>query len=129
MSMSPTLKMFATTASTNPKFLNPIYDVVRRFHVLGGDLIFGTDIGYMTDYSTQGEFSALAQSGLSARDMLRMLTVAPATRFGVAALRGTVTPGKMADLVVLEGDPIADIAAFSRVRFTIRNGRLIYERD
>ena len=33
----------------------------------------------------------------------------------------------MADLVVLDGDPIADPGAFSRVHFTIRNGRLIYE--
>jgi imidazolonepropionase-like amidohydrolase len=35
----------------------------------------------------------------------------------------------MADLVVLDGDPIADIGAFSRVRFTIRNGRVIHERS
>ena len=40
--------------------------------------MFGTDVGYMTDYTTQDEFTALAKSGLSPRDMLRMLTVAPA---------------------------------------------------
>ncbi len=128
-SMIPTLKMFATTASTDPAFLNPIYAVVRQFHALGGDLIFGTDVGYMTDYSTVDEFKALADSGLNYRDMLRMLTVAPATRFGVTALKGTITPGKMADLVVLDGDPAADIGAFSRVHYTIRSGRLIYERS
>ncbi len=128
MSMMPTLKMFATTVSTSPKFLLPIYAIVRRFHQLGGDLMFGTDVGYMEDYSTEDEFRALAQSGLNYRDMLRMLTVAPATRFGVAAQRGTITSGKMADLVVLDGDPASDVAAFSRVRFTIRNGRVIYER-
>lgn len=128
MSMIPTLKMFATTASTDPAFLQPIYAVVRQFHELHGDFMFGTDVGYMTDYSTQDEFKALAESGLSPRDMLRMLTVAPATRFGVGALKGTVTPGKMADLVVLDGDPLADPVAFSKVHFTVRTGRLIYER-
>ena len=56
-----------------------------------------------------------------------MLTVAPAARFGVAAVKGTVTPGKMGDLVVIDGDPIADVGAFSRVHFTIRGGRLIYQ--
>lgn len=127
MSMMPTLKMFATTASTDPAFLNPIYAIVRQFHSLGGDLMFGTDVGYMTDYTTEDEFVALTKSGLNPRDILRMLTVAPATRFGVAALKGTVTPGKMADLVVLDGDPLTDVAAFSRIHFTIRNGRLIYE--
>ena len=48
VSMIPTLKMFATTASTDPAFLHPIYAVVRQFHALGGDFIFGTDVGYMT---------------------------------------------------------------------------------
>ena len=127
MSMMPTLKMFATTASTDPAFLNPIYAIVRQFDSLGGDLMFGTDVGYMTDYTTEDEFVALTKSGLNPRDILRMLTVAPATRFGVAALKGTVTPGKMADLVVLDGDPMTDVAAFLRIHFTIRNGRLIYE--
>ncbi len=128
MSMIPTLKMFATTVTTAPAFLNPIYEEVRQFRALRGDLIFGTDVGYMTDYTTEDEFAALAKCGLSPRDILRMLTVAPATRFGVAALRGTVTPGKMADLVVLDGDPMTDPAALARIHFTIRNGRLIYER-
>ncbi len=128
MSMIPTLKMFAVTASTDPKFLDPIYAVVRQFHSLGGDLIFGTDVGYMQDYSTEDEFRALAQSGLNFRDMLRMLTVAPAARFKVEKQRGTVTSGKIADLVVLDGDPAADVTAFSRVHFTIRSGTLIYER-
>jgi imidazolonepropionase-like amidohydrolase len=127
-SMIPTLKMFATTASTDPEYLQPIYAVVRQFHALGGDLMFGTDVGYMTDYSTADEFNALTQSGLNTRDILRMLTVAPATRFGVTALKGTVTPGKLADLVVLDGDPLADIAAFSRVHYTVRSGQLIYQR-
>jgi imidazolonepropionase-like amidohydrolase len=127
--MVPTLKMFATTASTDPAFLQPIYAVVRQFHALGGDFMFGTDVGYMTDYSTVDEFKALAESGLNYRDMLRMLTVSPAARFGVTATKGTITPGKMADLVVLDGDPATDIGAFSRVRYTIRSGRLIYERN
>ena len=110
MSMMPTLKMFATTASKDPAFLNPIYAIVRQFHALGGDLMFGTDVGYMTDYSTEGEFSALVASGLNYRDILRMLTVAPAAHFGVTALKGTITPSKLADLVVLDGDPATDIS-------------------
>jgi imidazolonepropionase-like amidohydrolase len=128
MSMMPTLKMFATTVSTDPSFLQPIYAIVRQFHSLGGDLMFGTDVGYMEDYSTVDEFRALGESGLNFRDILRMLTVAPAARFGVAAKLGTITSGKMADLVVLDGDPASDVTAFSRVRFTIRTGRVIYER-
>jgi len=126
MAMVPTLKMFATTVSTKPSYLDPIYAEVRQFHELGGQLMFGTDVGYMADYSTDGEFSALAKCGLNAVDILRMLTTAPAERFGVAAEKGTLAPGKSADFVVLAEDPAQDVAAFARVRATVRRGRLIF---
>ncbi len=88
MAMIPTLKMFATTVSTKPNYLQPIYAEVREFHSLGGQLMFGTDVGYMVDYRTEDEFRALAQCGLTPRDILRMLTTAPAERFGVAKSQG-----------------------------------------
>ena len=112
----------------SPEYLLPIYAVVRQFHELGGELIFGTDVGYMTDYTTEDEFRALAASGLNANDILRMLTTAPAGRFGVTGDKGTIAPGKLADLVVLEADPAKDVAAFARVQTTIRSGRVIYSR-
>jgi len=128
MAMIPTLKMFATTVTKNPAYLNPIYAEVREFHSLGGQLIFGTDVGYMTDYSTADEFTALAASGLDYKDILRMLTTAPAERFNVSATKGTVEAGKLADLVILDADPATDLSAFSRVRTTIRTGQVIYSR-
>jgi imidazolonepropionase-like amidohydrolase len=126
MAMIPTLKMFADTASSSPDYLNPIYDVVHRFHALGGQLLFGTDVGYMADYATEDEFRALSRSGLDARDVLKMLTTSPADRFGVGKDSGRITVGARADLVVLEGDPMADLLAFARVRATVRKGRVIY---
>jgi imidazolonepropionase-like amidohydrolase len=126
MAMTPTLKMFATTVTTKAAYLDPIYAEVRQFHTLGGQLLFGTDVGYMTDYSTGGEFDGLQKSGLNAADILRMLTTAPAARFGVQADKGRVAVGQLADLVVLEADPATDVAAFSTVLCTIRSGRVIY---
>jgi len=127
MAMIPTLKMFATTVTTNPAYLDPIYAEVREFHELGGQLIFGTDVGYMTDYSTEDEFAALAKCGLTPMDILAMLTTNPASRFGVSNAKGTVTVGKLADLTVLDADPAQDSTAFSKVRMTIRSGRVIYQ--
>ena len=128
MSMSPTLKMFETTVTKKAEYMDPIYAEVRQFHELGGDLLFGTDVGYMTDYSTEDEFRALAKCGLNAMEILRMLTVAPAERFGVAREKGTVEAGKTADLVVLESDPTQDVAAFARVAATVRAGRAIWKK-
>lgn len=128
MAMVPTLKMFATTVNTAPAFMDPIVSVVRRFSALGGTLLFGSDVGYMKDYTTADEFRLLQQAGLDAMGMLRMLTTAPAARFGVLADCGTVSVGKRADLVVLEGDPANDVQQFARVQAVIRDGAAIWTR-
>ncbi len=128
MAMIPTLRMFATTVTRQSSYLRPIYSVVREFNLRGGELLFGTDVGYMTDYDTTEEFRALAACGLNAAGVLRMLTTAPAGRFGVAGEKGVIAPGKLADVVVLDDDPERDLTAFARVRYTIRGGRLLYAR-
>ena len=126
MAMIPTLKMFATTVTAKPGYLRPIYAEVREFHALGGQLLFGTDVGYMTDHGTEDELRALAECGLGAREILQMLTSAPAERFGVGDRRGTIAPGKQADFVLLGGDPFRDLMAFASVRATVRGGRVLY---
>ncbi len=128
MAMSPTLKMFTTTVTSDPHYMDPMYEEVRTFHALGGILLFGTDVGYMTDYSTEGEFEALGKSGLKWNDVLAMLTTNPATRMGVQDRKGTVTAGKLADLVVLDADPAADLKNFSRVQAVVRSGAVIWNR-
>ena len=128
MAMIPTLKMFATTVTTNPAYLEPIYAQVRRFHELGGQLIFGTDVGYMADYTTTGEFEGLAKAGLKGQDVLRMLTTAPAERLGVTSTKGTIEVGKNADLVVIASDPMQNVTSFADVQATVRDGRLLWQR-
>jgi len=108
--------------------MDPIYEEVREFHELGGTLIFGTDVGYMKDYSTEGEFDSLGRCGLNASDVLAMLTVNPAARMGALKEKGTVEAGKLGDLTILDADPGADLTNFARVRMTIRSGRLVYLR-
>jgi imidazolonepropionase-like amidohydrolase len=125
--MVPTLKMFATTVTTEPAYLDPIYEIVRKFHQDGGNLMFGTDVGYMADYSTTDEFAALEKCGLTPMDILRMLTTAPATRLGAAGDKGTLEPGKLADFVILTADPATDATAFAKVQSTIRTGRVIWQ--
>jgi len=81
----------------------------------------------MRDYTTAGEFAGLVQSGLTGRDILRMLTTAPASRFGVSADEGAIEVGKSGDLTVLNGDPIEDPNQFAAVRMTIRAGRMLWQ--
>jgi imidazolonepropionase-like amidohydrolase len=91
----------------------------------GGEILFGTDVGYMRDYDTAEEFEMLRRAGMSFDTVLTTLTTAPARRF--ARLSGVVEPGAPGDIVIFADDPAADVTAFARVAFTIRGGRVVFE--
>jgi imidazolonepropionase-like amidohydrolase len=98
---------------------------VRSYTAAGGQILFGTDVGYMTDYDPTEEYRLMARA-LKPMEILASLTTAPAARWKEEKARGRVAEGLDADLVVLEGDPAADAANFAKVRCTIRGGRLTY---
>jgi imidazolonepropionase-like amidohydrolase len=128
MAMIPTLKMFSGTVTPDSHYMDPICAEVQQFHQLGGTLIFGTDVGYMADYSTEGEFVELGKSGLDWKDVLAMLTTNPSARMGVSDRKGTVTAGKLADLTILDADPSEGLTNFSRVRAVVRSGKVVWQR-
>jgi imidazolonepropionase-like amidohydrolase len=135
MALIPTLKLFAyDLAKTNlpPAVVERVIGNAREqltmFSALGGQVLFGTDVGYMTEYDPTDEYVAMRGAGLSYPAILAALTAAPAARFAVAARTGRLAPGMAADVVVVDGRPEDDIRALARVRYTLRNGRIIYER-
>jgi imidazolonepropionase-like amidohydrolase len=107
------------------KLVGATLDELRAFRAAGGDVLFGTDVGYMHSYDTSQEFELMAKSGMSVSDILESLTTAPAARFKDEKL-GRIEPGYQADLVVLEGDPADDVKNFANVRCVFRAGKLIY---
>jgi imidazolonepropionase-like amidohydrolase len=137
VALIPTLKLWRWELERHavpaPVIENYVADAVAQlaaYHAIGGEVLFGTDVGYLTDFDTSEEFELMAQAGLDYRAILNTLTVAPARRFlepGAApALAGVVEAGAHADLVILEGDPAADVRAFARPAITIRRGRVVY---
>jgi imidazolonepropionase-like amidohydrolase len=100
---------------------------LAEYRAAGGEILFGTDVGYMRDYDTRDEFELMARAGMGFSDILAALTTAPAKRFGHGA--GKVETGAPGDLVVFEGDPAADPAAWSRVAMTVREGRVVYRAE
>jgi imidazolonepropionase-like amidohydrolase len=121
LALVPTLKLFG-----GDRWLFEIMDQVRDHARLGGTILFGTDVGYLTDYDPTAELVLMASAGLSWREILASLTSNPATRFGEESRRGRIAPGMDADFVVLAADPVRDVRAFSDVRYTVRAGRVIY---
>jgi imidazolonepropionase-like amidohydrolase len=101
-------------------------DQLRVFSQAGGQVLFGTDIGYIQHYDTAEEFTWMSRAGMNFPQILASLTTNPAQRFGYSKHSGRIAKGMDADLVVLNGDPQRDITALSRVRYTIRRGEIIY---
>lgn len=93
----------------------------------GGQVLFGTDAGYIEVYDTHLEFQLMAAAGMDWRQILASLTTAPAQRFGQATVRGRVQEGFAGDLVVLGSDPETSADAYADVRMTVRDGRVIYD--
>jgi imidazolonepropionase-like amidohydrolase len=100
---------------------------LRAWLASGGGILFGTDVGGMDDYDPTDEYALMAEAGMTFRQILAALTTVPAEKFGEIASLGRVAPGLAADLVVLNGDPSGDVRAFAAVRYTIRDGKVIYQ--
>jgi imidazolonepropionase-like amidohydrolase len=135
MALVPTLKLFPyelKKVDVPPAVVATVLGngqaQLRAFAELGGQVLFGTDVGYMTDYDPTDEYVFMQAAGLSYARILAALTTAPAERFGAAARTGRLAPGMIADVVVLEGDPERDVRALTKVRYTVRDGRVIYRK-
>jgi imidazolonepropionase-like amidohydrolase len=75
------------------------------------------------------ELALLVRAGLSPIDALRAATLNPARYLGAADSLGTVAPGRLADLVLLDANPLADIRNTTRIHAVVANGRLIDARE
>lgn len=89
-------------------------------------ILAGTDAG--TPYVLYGfglhqELSLLVRAGLTPLTALRAATINPAVFLGATDSLGTVASGKLADLVLLDADPLADVSNTTRIRAVLANGR------
>jgi len=99
---------------------------MRDFAAAGGQVLFGTDVGYMSDYDPAEEYRQMARA-LTPMQILASLTTAPAARWKEEGSRGRIAKGLDADLVVLDADPAENAAHFAGVRCTIRAGQPVFE--
>lgn len=125
----PTLTVFSTVIggpALAARLIQNGVNQVKAFSDNGGAVLFGTDVGFTTVYDTTLEYK-LMHRALSEREILATLTTNPAQYFK-ASRKGRLKSGFDADLVVLDGDPIADVANLAKVTYTIRAGEIIYRK-
>jgi imidazolonepropionase-like amidohydrolase len=98
---------------------------VQRFHEAGGTIIAGTGGHPSGGAAIHDELSALVRAGLTPAEALRAATFDAARALRWEGRIGTVTVGKLADLLILGADPLLDVGNAARIEAIMLDGRFI----
>ena len=88
----------------------------------GVKIAFGTDAGVFRHGDNAREFGYMVEAGMPPLEAIRAATVSAARLLGREAELGALEAGKIADVIAVAGDPLADIAALQRVAFVMKDG-------
>ena len=108
-----------------------IYDI--GFRSVGRSLTKLAEAGATVNVGSHGQASGVAmhwemllfaESGMDPMDILRAATINGAKTYGLDHQLGSIEPGKLADIIILDKDPTIDIRNANSVRYTMVNGRL-----
>jgi imidazolonepropionase-like amidohydrolase len=94
---------------------------------IGVPIAMGTDAAVEPHGLNAREFSLMAQNGLSAAQALMAGTAGGAELLGLADQVGTLSPGKLADIVAVTGNPLTDLKATEHVLFVMKEGTVYVE--
>ncbi|MFL6515245.1 MAG: amidohydrolase family protein [Chthoniobacterales bacterium] len=97
-------------------------ELLKAIHDAGITIIPGTDS--LAGYTFHHELELYARSGIPAAEVLRMATLTSAEVMGVDKDRGVIAPGKIANMVLIEGDPIKNISDVRRVVTVFKDGKI-----
>jgi hypothetical protein len=138
--LSPPLYAMTTEHNTyvrngNPTFVAYVCSIVAfnkklipAFEAAGIPVLAGTDTpvpGMVPGFALHDELEAMARYGLSNKEVLEGATRLPAEWLGVAGDRGVIAVGKRADLLLLDADPLVDVANTRKIAAVIVAGRFL----
>ncbi|MDE2979396.1 MAG: amidohydrolase family protein [Acidobacteriota bacterium] len=101
-----------------------IQETFAKAHRAGVPIAFGTDCGVCPHGSNAQEFLYMVEGGMAPMTAIQSATVVTAKLLDIWEETGSITAGKAADLIAVEGDPIADVTKLQDVRFVMRVGRI-----
>lgn len=128
IALTPELR--AKFAASDERFRQRGSALVQRVLKSGVKFAAGSDMCWFYPGKTRGEasagmFAALQKAGMPPLDVIRAVTVNAAEMLGWQDRIGAIEPGKFADLIAVAGDPLADITELERVRFVMKDGKVV----
>jgi imidazolonepropionase-like amidohydrolase len=126
----PTLELWSGVSQMyNLKWNATAKDNLSRFVKAGGKVALGTDYdGYITPFDLGmpiHEIQLMQEAGMTAMQILVAATKHAALVCNLEDQLGTIEPGKIADLVIVKGNPLDDLESLLDVQMVIHNGELI----
>jgi hypothetical protein len=103
-------------------------EFIRRLAARGGKVVAGSDAAAsptVPGAALHQELELLVEAGLSPMQAIQAATKHPAELFRQGYKLGTVEPAKLADLVILDGDPLADIRNLGKIHIVLKNGTVM----
>ncbi|WP_373488745.1 amidohydrolase family protein [Blastomonas sp.] len=100
-------------------------DNFRKAHRAGVRMVFASDAGVMPHATAAGQFRVMVEYGMSPIEAIRAATVNAAEALGKSADVGSIAVGRFADLIAVEGDPLADVTVLETVSAVVKGGAQI----
>ena len=105
-----------------------IQETFGRAYRAGVKIAFGTDCGVSPHGGNAEEFSLMVEAGMPPIEAIQAATVSSAELLGIQDELGSIEAGKIADLVAVNGDPLADISLLENVSFVMKEG-VVYKNE
>jgi imidazolonepropionase-like amidohydrolase len=117
----PTLFSLSTA---KPEHVSALRASMRRAVAAGLLVAFGTDAGVIAHGANAREFEHLAGIGLDPLAALRAATLSAARAVGMPGDIGALAPGRLADIIGVDGNPLQDLRTLQRVTFVMKEGKV-----
>jgi len=100
-------------------------ETFRAAHAAGVKMLFGTDAGVYPHGQNARQFAKMVEWGMTPIEAIRAATSSAAEALDRTADVGAIAPGRYADLIAVDGDPLSDVRALESVAVVVKGGQII----
>ena len=102
-----------------------IQETFRKAYKKGVKIAFGTDAGVFPHGQNAKEFGYMVEAGMPVMEAIKSATIVNAEVLGMASQLGTLEPGKLADIIATDENPLDNVRTLEKVTFVMKDGVIV----